>query len=184
MRPAAAGRACAGLVLFALALPAAALPAAGLPARAEGIRPAPTGFSAGPLGGIVVDPAPYGIEQAHGAAGLVLQYGGRCALSFRPTVLFNASELLLRLPLQLRLPLGSGAERACSFGLIGSAGACTWTGEPAHLQPLLSAGLEVDVGALGLTAAASAVIAETGVDFLGDLLLAYLWGLAPEGQGR
>jgi hypothetical protein len=170
----------AALALLALALCAAAVAPPAAAQDAGGPPPGPTarlGLSArlGLTAGFVIDPAPFGIEQVHGAAGLLLGLEGRSAISFRPMLLFNHRDVLLRLPLVLRLPLRTG--RACSVGLTASAGACTWTGDSPRLHPLLSAGGELSAGAVGVAAALSAVLGEHGSDLLGDVFLSCSWPL-------
>ncbi|MBN1838135.1 MAG: hypothetical protein JW820_19920 [Spirochaetales bacterium] len=174
-----------GLVVIFLALTAV------LPVVAQSGEGPPEGFHLGLLAGVVIDPAPCRIEQAHGAAGVVLGYQGRCAVSLRPALLFNSRSVLVRLPVVLRVPLfgrpraGPETGRALSFGLIGAAGAGTWTGDVLRLQPLLSAGVEMSAGPLWLSAAATAMLGHESVDLLGDLLLMYLWTVqSPEAGPR
>jgi len=166
------------LALFALLL------ALALPLQAEGTLGTAGAFRLGLLGGVVVDPAPSGIENKYGAVGLVLSYQDRCGISFRPALLFNAHDLLLRFPLVLSVPLrnpsaaGGGARSGIFAALTAGVGVCTEEiGESSQLWPLLSAGGEVSLRPFLLSVAVSAVIragTPDVVDLLGDLLLIYL----------
>lgn len=173
-------RALALLVLAVLAAPAApAAPGATAPAGAQPAESARGRLQLGLQAGMVIDPAPWGIEQVHAAAGALLGWrdgSGSRALSLRPTLLYNSGGALLRLPVVLRVGLGGGSRAGpCRYGLILGAGAGTWTGDAPRLHALLGAGGELCVGPLWLSAGVTAVLMESSVDLLGDLLLSCVW---------